>query len=722
MATALDILLTCHLCLERIDTQHRMLPCRHSFCEGCIVDHFEKKFHQTKIKTLSSVPDQKCPICSVSLSIFNMQIENVEERLQEAMKHLNIDENITHLLKLAYEQQQQKQEQEYRQEQDYEPGGEMSEKKCGPCDKKNKNVSATDYCGECDKYFCENCLTCHEDLFSDHVVVSSSVLVNGLLGDVSDDVDGVGTEKSVQGCPSCPVHQLPEKYFCKNCCENLCASCCQDHSTCDPPVLLDFYLVNEERQKAERLLQKTNQLLRDIDKFADKTRKRMKELNNHCREKKEEILTRVERVTSALREQAWQVVADLETAKKVQNSLLNKKLIFCDGVKEQVRDLKREYSEIKSTRGNGGYLLSCFKDMDLKWTRLDYETKREMATGSDVDIQVHYSEDFMVILGKLASLRLGHLEFVSNIEPQYLLPDRFRLVDVATQCDLSTADIGTQYHFLDDILPMPKLTQVKDSLLEEIAIDISGITLTDDGHVFMCYFWEKMVFVYNTEGVFQSQCKIPGHPYDICNLSETTFIVALPDLCRILFLEGSEDRKTLNETKSVSTHRKEYVSICKVGDTILVCDTHTNVDMLSPEGVILSSILSERPRNDGLHKIIPGISETFWLLDRSVAIISCYRLEGTLLVSHLPTQDGSVCSTDDICFDDSGYMYCCNKGKVFCITPQETVSILWKFDCKFLKPSRLLLTSKQDQLLLVCKNGQKYRIITFQISKLPEQS
>ncbi|CAE1274655.1 TRIM71 [Acanthosepion pharaonis] len=726
MATALDVLLTCHLCSERIDNEHRMLPCRHSFCEACIVDHFEKKFHQNNIRT-PSVPDKKCPTCSASLSIFNMEIESVEERLQQAVKHLNIDENITHLLKLANEQQKQKQSQNYRhpqQEQDHEPSGETYENKCGPCNKKNKNISAIDYCGECDKYFCESCLTCHEDLFSDHVVVSGSVCasLNGAISDDGDDADGVSVEKSILMCRSCPIHQLPDNYFCKNCRESLCASCCQDHTACGPPVPLDSHLVNEERQKAERLLQKANQLQRDVEKFADKTKRRMKELNNQCREKKDEIMIRVERVTSALREQAWQVIADLETSKKVQNSLLNKKLIFCDGVKEQVRDLKRDYSEIKSTRGSDGYLLSCYKDMDLKWTRIESETRQEMGLGSDVDIRVHYSEDFMDILGKLASLRLGHLEFVSTVEPQYLSPERFRLVDVATQCVPSTLDVGTQYFFSNDILSVPKLTQIKDSLLEEIAIDISGVTLTGDGYMLMCYFWEKMIYVYNTDGVLRCHCRIPGHPYDICKLSETEFIVMLPDLCRILFLESCEDRKVLRETKLVSTYRKEYVSVCKVGEAILVCDTHTNVDMLSPEGVILSSVLSERHRTDGLHKIIPGISGTFWLLDRSIAIISCYHLEGTLLVSHLPTQDGSVCSTDDICFDDAGYMYCCNKGKVFCITPQETVSILWKFDCKFLKPSRLLLTSSQDQLLLICKNGQKYQIITFQISKSHEQS
>lgn len=87
------------------------------------------------------------------------------------------------------------------------------------CDNKCKQA-ATEYCRQCHKFLCENCLQLHKnwDDFSGHEILATRDMTNSVLESMKNDLQ-----------PNCHLHEIPLGHYCDDCKLVLCLHCFMDY-------------------------------------------------------------------------------------------------------------------------------------------------------------------------------------------------------------------------------------------------------------------------------------------------------------------------------------------------------------------------------------------------------------------------------------------------------------------------------------------------------------
>ena len=270
----------------------------------------------------------------------------------------------------------------------------------------------------------------------------------------------------------------------------------------------------------------------------------------------------------------------------------------------------------------------------------------------------------------------------------------------------------------------PELEKLRQWSLSEVTTDtyITGITVTDDGNIFMSDTGNSKVLGYTQEGSLLCQSQIPDPPTDICSVSSTKFVTVSIIKQWIYFLECSSDYKTLTFSGRVSTNNKMYCSICKSGESfLLACDCFTNVDILNFDGELLSSVFTGRylpPTSNYLHRIYPGLTtDTFWLLDYNSQVILCCSLNGSLLLSQC-LQSHHPCRTDDILIDESGLVLGCDIDKIYCMPRKDTFRSLFTFESRLMTDARMCWLPTQNHLVLCLETDEDYMVKIFKKSRV----
>lgn len=271
-------------------------------------------------------------------------------------------------------------------------------------------------------------------------------------------------------------------------------------------------------------------------------------------------------------------------------------------------------------------------------------------------------------------------------------------------------------------LPVPTLEEVKQWPLSEITTDtyITGITITNDGHIFMCDSGNSKVYGYNQEGLLLCRCEIPSSPIDICSMTSTKFVTVSLLKQYLYFLECTSDFKNLSTSACVPLNNKIYCSICKSGESfLLACDCFTNVDILNFNGELLSRVFTGRylpPTSTYIHRIYPGSTTcSFWLLDYNSQVISCCTLNGKRLLSQY-LHDYHPCRTDDIIIDKLGFVYGCDVDKVYCLVDKDKFQSVILFPRRLMTDARMCWTPSQNELVLSLENDEGYMVKFFKKS------
>jgi len=172
--------ITCAVCHEHY-TEPKFLPCLHCYCKRCV--------QKLAVKAGEGKPFF-CPECRQSTTL----PAGKEEELKTAFP--------VNRLKSMYEKHKQ-------------ILGRQGDVNCGACRKAHAKAQA--FCKQCDKYFCQDCLTCHVRMvgfFEGHNVVQQ----HSPRG--KDDLQG-----GIQSPNKCHIHSEPLKGFCFDCDKLVCCDC-----------------------------------------------------------------------------------------------------------------------------------------------------------------------------------------------------------------------------------------------------------------------------------------------------------------------------------------------------------------------------------------------------------------------------------------------------------------------------------------------------------------
>lgn len=675
MAAIVDDPPSCGLCAGEADSTCRMLPCQHFYCTECILDHFRDQNRGEDCRRGRFV----CPYCTRALPV-NIEIPPVATE---------VNGDIT-----------------------------------GNEDEEKLNVADGSYCDICPQSKGLPTVCPHKQ----------GLCQNKSLSSLQDQhpPSSLSSSSSSLSSASCHTHRLPIDKFCPDCAVCLCDGCWKGHGspkTCPPPLPLSV-AVTKRRTEARSLLDKAEASETNISFYKDEFHRQLESLNENMLTTSENIWFEVESLVSSLRTKARHLITEVELATEAEKSQLEGKMAVCDGHLEEVQDLKCQLSTLMSQSG-GHQLVNNYPSLESRWETLN-KCIKDIKSHNQVCVTAEFDADYRQTREKIKNLTMGRVRLTSKTTPAPTTSDRplqkapkWRH-ETAVQCIL---DIGDDGFSNQDRSPecgpsspsrkIPSLSDLIEWPLVKSTSYITGLAVSEDRHIFVSDCHKQKILEYSPEGCLLCHCQTPSPPYDICAISPARFMVVLPWQCELMLLERSTDSKPFEIDLIVSTGEKRYYSLCKVGSTILACDWCTNVDILTSQGRILASVLGSRDISyqGWVHRICPGLRpDVFCLLDWETQTVSTYDLRGTLLLSRPTPSAPALGPTNDICFDSSGRLFCCDVDGIYCINETGLIITLWSFETKLSHYPRIALEPRHQYLFVSCKVGRKYKIRTFKIS------
>ncbi|XP_030856328.1 E3 ubiquitin-protein ligase TRIM56-like [Strongylocentrotus purpuratus] len=216
MASARQLLidsLQCPIC-KGLLTKPKLLPCSHTFCEGCLT-----KLHSTQV-----LGDRiTCAVCSsvAPLSknnVFNFSTNQIAQSLVEDFKERSVKKRMT----------------------DVTDGG-SSGQRCTVCDADDQGL-ATFYCQHCSEFLCDSCLEQHKRFkkYVFHELVSARDIASG----------------EIRKQLACTEHPRElQQFVCITCQVRICCRCLEVGHMPDRHDVIGIEVYEEGHKAAVDLLQ-----------------------------------------------------------------------------------------------------------------------------------------------------------------------------------------------------------------------------------------------------------------------------------------------------------------------------------------------------------------------------------------------------------------------------------------------------------------------------------
>ena len=405
----------------------------------------------------------------------------------------------------------------------------------------------------------------------------------------------------------------------------------------------------------------------------------------------ESLKHRIEQLTSSLK-LSTEAVRKIFEKRIEENSICENKL---DILASKLTELLSDYPA-NDEKESTSY-------QDVEWECKALEKKCVMNQKDSLNVvRVKYEPQFVDLYHKIRTMTIGNIYLTENTEcVQLSLENLNRNMCKAEHMSNSP----------------PKLIAQSQCVIDEIDW-ISGITVTEQDHIFLCDRWGMAVKEYNPDGKLLKSFEMPDEPWDIGLISRTTIFVMLARDFKLALLEKSCDSDSFQLSKILETD-KRYVSVCRVGSQIMATDRHTNIDILSPEGTLLHS-LSIPALGEGMywypHRISPGISaNTFLLLNWDIKNLLCYSMEETLEFSHDLKWGGVDDDASAVNIDKHGHIYVCDKRMLYTLSPKGIVNVLLTFEECLCEDPRMFICDSRDLLYLSCYENDNNYLKIFKI-------
>ena len=264
----MESLFQCSHCENELNRESKSFPCLHSFCETCLNKEVKRKTNGIG----------HCPKC-----------DEIGQLDRLTLSPILISYSKSHKI-------------------------ESTDWKCDFClDDKNESI-ATNWCENCEEFFCANCDRSHKEMIDQHKLDKHSFIE---LKEKEKVKKSIRVEK-------CKSHNKMEDLYCKRCNVCLCDTCYVNHSeySGDCSSLLPISVKEEAKNKQESQIPKLLEEIGDFEK--DQKKKNIKlriyseELKKQCDLKCKEFWQNYDDTIDKMREKTHEMCEELRQITKDQ--------------------------------------------------------------------------------------------------------------------------------------------------------------------------------------------------------------------------------------------------------------------------------------------------------------------------------------------------------------------------------------------------------------------
>ena len=590
------ILLQCSQCKNGLDMESKSFPCLHSFCETCLNKEVKGETNG----------NGHCPNCD---EIFQLDQLTPSPILVSDLKCQQIK---------------------------------STKRKCDFCLDNEKKSSATNWCKDCDTFFCDSCYHFHQKLKKKQ--------------HNSTEISGKGEEvKKPTTADMCKSHNKIENSYCKRCNVCLCDTCyishLKDSGHCSShPLSVREEALKKRKSHGPTLLREIHDLEKDLEGKSIKSRIYSEELERQCDLECKKLWQNYNNIIEGLKEKTQEICTELQQMSKEQIKKSQKFLQETERMlkKLEIWRLKLHYLLKKGTKEKDIVLGVELVARNLKSSSPDFHRKiKEPLT--ECQLEMKYSDIWgkflQIFLG--AEIGSGSLYFSDNFlqfEKQWNLPGS------NMNCWINSILVSdkNKHIFLADNTNC-SIIELKESgklVCELILRDKKGNK-----------FPPKEMF-FNSSGILGVNC---------CWMRKGEKLIFLETKMSPLKILSIFDKKKQNSS----------FSVCKSKENILFCDYQKfKIDFYSAAGKYIKTI--DTGESASSWPIIRGDPSTgnFWGAVPNTSKIFCFHENGQKLKSFKTEEE--IC---DFFINKSGDIYFCNFKGIFAFFPQKNLHLkLYKFE------------------------------------------
>ena len=344
-----DVHLQCSNCKNELDMKSKSFPCLHSFCETCLNKEVEGETNGTG----------HCPKCD---EIFQLDQLTPSPILVSDLKCQPM---------------------------------ESTKRNCDFClDDENKS-SATNWCKDCDKFFCDSCYHFHQKQ------------------DNSSELSGHDEVKKSTMADMCKSHNKIENSYCKQCNVCLCDTCyishLKDSGHCSShPLSVREEALKKRKSHGPTLLREIHDLERDLEEKCMKSRIYSEELEKQCDLECKKLWQNYNNIIEGLKEKTQEMCTELQQMSKEQIKIWQKNRQETERMLKKLETwrLKLHYLLTKGAKEKDIVLGVELVERKLKSSSPDFHRKiKEPLT--EWQLEMKYSDIWEKFLQTLLNAKIG---------------------------------------------------------------------------------------------------------------------------------------------------------------------------------------------------------------------------------------------------------------------------------------------------------------------------
>ena len=268
-----EILLQCCKCQRQLDMEGKTLTCLHSLCKTCVNKEIQRQ----------TSGNGQCPLCDEIVQFDQMTLSPILSSYLECQQI------------------------------------ESTEWKCDLCLEDGIESIATNWCKNCQKFFCTKCNQFHKKLHKNHYAI---------------ELAGIGQEeiKELMRTDMCKIHDEIEDSYCNTCNKSFCYTCYMRHlensGDCSSlPMSVREEALRKLKDEGPTLLKEIKDFKKDLEERKEKSRISCEDLEKQCNLKCEKLWQNYEDLIEELREKTHKMCDELrritdeqvEKGRKFQN-------------------------------------------------------------------------------------------------------------------------------------------------------------------------------------------------------------------------------------------------------------------------------------------------------------------------------------------------------------------------------------------------------------------
>lgn len=463
----------CPVCLEKY-RDPRSLICAHTFCENCIHEYIVKQKAEGRMKD-----GIVCPLCRKQTFVTPPGIP--PEKWSKTLPG-------NYALQGAIES--------------FQKDERKDDELCKVCKKKKLRSTASKYCIQCKKEFCDDCEKIHSifDHFESHIMVD------------------IGDKSTLQTIPpaldQCIVHGKPIEFYCVD--ENkLCCSSCAigKHRKCSEVT----EIVDMAEKQTGEIEQPMMSQMRELTSRASKVNRffenRETNMDIQIQAIDKKLVDEHDKIIDMLKLSRAKILADAAHVKDTANSKYKLHRDQCDDLTSSVEESVRHLTVVRK-HGTPSQLFIALHKQEIQLAKYLRRSEEQFADLKYVDIFAE-SEDVIRRFVKAQSLwKLETYELEKNVDE---ISDYWKI-----KLELvASVDVKAQHE--DEKIPL-----------------YTGMEFFSDGRLIVIDSWNCKCLLMNEQLETLASYKHTTHIYGVASVTDTGILLTGVNTLEQLKLDGDE--------------------------------------------------------------------------------------------------------------------------------------------------------------------------------------